>query len=68
MNPIKVKLKSIDNKIFEVPIDLLKKVKFISGIVEQASEEKKIILLREVESKDLERVLGYLNHYKNFEP
>ena len=41
MNPIKVKLKSIDNKIFEVPIDLLKKVKFISGIVEQASEEKK---------------------------
>ena len=68
MNPIKVKLKSIDNKIFEVPIDLLKKVKFISGIVEQASEEKKIILLREVESKDLERVLEYLNHYKNFEP
>ena len=68
MNPIKVKLKSIDNKIFEVPIGLLKKVKLISGIVEQASDEKKIILLREVESKDLKSVLEYLNHYKNFEP
>ena len=68
MNPIKVKLKSIDNKIFEVPIDILKKVNFISGIVEQASEEKKIILLREVESKDFEKILDYLNHYKNFEP
>ena len=68
MNPIKVKLKSIDNKIFEVPIILLKKVKLISGIVEQASDEKKIILLREVESKDLKSVLEYLNHYKNFEP
>ena len=68
MNPIKVKLKSIDNKIFEVPIGLLKKVKLISGIIEQASDEKKIILLREVESKDLKSVLEYLNHYKNFEP
>ena len=64
----KVKLKSIDNKIFEVPIDILRKAKLISGLVEQASDESKIILLREVEGKHLEQILQYLKHYKNFEP
>ena len=64
----KVKLKSIDNKIYEVPIDILRKAKLISGLVEQASDEGKIILLREVEGKHLEQILKYLKHYKNFEP
>ena len=64
----KVKLKSIDNKIFEVPIDILRKVKLISGIVEQARDEGKIILLREIEGKQLEQVIQYVKHYKNFEP
>ena len=64
----KVKLKSIDNKIFEVPIDILRKVKLISRIVEQARDEGKIILLREIEGKQLEQVIQYVKHYKNFEP
>ena len=67
-NQLKVKLKTKDKKIYEVPIDLCKKVKFISWLVEQACEEKKIILLREVEAKEFEKVLDYLKHYKNFEP
>ena len=64
----KVKLKTIDNKIYEVPIDILRKCKLISGLVEQASDESKIILLREVQAKQLEEILEYLKHYKNFEP
>ena len=64
----KVKIKTIDKKIYEVPIDILKKAKLISGLVEQASDESKIILLREVEGKHLEQILQYLKHYKNFEP
>ena len=68
MSHKKVKLKTIDNKIYEVPIDILRKCKLISGLVEQASDESKIILLREVEAKQLEEILEYLKHYKNFEP
>ncbi len=63
-----IKLKTIDNKIYEVPIDILRKCKLISGLVEQASDESKIILLREVQAKQLEEILEYLKHYKNFEP
>ena len=64
----KVKIKTSDKKIYEVPIDILRKAKLISGLVEQASDENKIILLREVEGKHLEQILQYLKHYKNFEP
>ena len=64
----RVKLKSIDNKIFEVPIYILRKVKLISDFIDQASDEGKIILLREVESKDLIKIIDYLKHYKHFEP
>ena len=68
MSYIKVKIKTSDKKIYEVPIDILRKAKLISGLVEQASDESKIILLREVEGKHLEQILQYLKHYKNFEP
>ena len=64
----KVKIKTSDKKIYEVPIDILRKAKLISGLVEQASDESKIILLSEVEGKHLEQILQYLKHYKNFEP
>ena len=58
----------IDNKIYEVPIHLLRKVKLISGMLEQASDEGRIILLSEVKGNILELILEYLRHYKNFEP
>ena len=63
-----VKLKTIDNKIYEVPIHLLRKVKLISGMLEQASDEGRIILLSEVKGNILELILEYLRHYKNYEP
>ena len=64
----KVKLKSLDNKIYKVPVDILQKVNLISDIVDQASEEDKIIFLSEVEGKFLEKIIDYLKHYKDFEP
>ena len=63
-----IKLKTIDNKIYEVPIHLLRKVKLISGMLEQASDEGRIILLSEVKGNILELILEYLRHYKNYEP
>ena len=68
MQSNKVKLKSVDNKIYKVPVDILQKVKLISDFVDQASEENKIIFLREVEGKFLEKIIDYLNHYRDFEP
>ena len=68
MSANKIKLKTIDNKIFEVPIHILRKVKLISGMLEQASDEGRIILLSEVKGKSLEQILEYLKHFKNSEP
>ena len=45
MSSNKVKLKTIDNKIFEVPVHILRKAKLISGMIDQASDENKIIIL-----------------------
>ena len=63
-----VRLKSSDNKTFIVPSDILKKVKLISSLIEDAIEDNESILLNEVDSKNLELVLEYLEHYKNEEP
>ena len=63
-----VQLKSSDYETFFVPADLLKKVKLISSLIEDAIEDNESILLNEVDSKNLELVLEYLEHYKNDEP
>ena len=63
-----VKLKSNEKKIFEVPIDILWKSKLISGIVEDASDQNREILLKYLNNKQLEKVIEYLQHYKNIEP
>ena len=68
MSSNKVKLKSIDNKIFEVPVYILRKAKLIAEFVDQACEEKKVLLLRVAGAKDLEKIICYLKHYKHFEP
>ena len=67
MEPRKVKLKSNDNKIFEVPVDILAKSNLLSGILPEFNEEE-VISLREVDGKLFEKILDYLNHYKDFEP
>ena len=68
MESKKVQLKSSDNKIFEVPVDILKKAKLISESLDEAYEKKEVIFLREVDSFCLEKIIQYLEHYKYFEP
>ena len=63
-----VKLKSKDNQIYEVSIDLLEKAKLISGIVEYASDEDDTIFLREIDEINLIRIIDYLVHYQKEEP
>ena len=41
MESPKVKLKTIDNIVFEVPVNILQKVKLISYLLDEAREEKK---------------------------
>ena len=63
-----VKLKSKDNQIYEVPIDILEKAKLISGIVNDASDEDDTIFLREIDEINLIRIIDYLVHYQKEEP
>ena len=63
-----VKLKSKDNQIYEVSIDILEKAKLISGIVEDASDEDDTIFLREIDEINLIRIIDYLVHYQKEEP
>ena len=68
MESKKVQLKSSDNVIFEVPVDILQKAKLLSDLLYEASEEKETIFLREVDSFNLGKIIQYLEHYKDFEP
>ena len=68
MESQKVQLKSSDNIIFEVPVDILQKAKLFSDLLDEACEEKETIFLREVDSFNLEKIILYLEHYKDFEP
>ena len=68
MESQKVQLKSSDNVIFEVPVDILQKAKLLSDLLYEASEEKETIFLREVDSFNLGKIIQYLEHYKDFEP
>ena len=63
-----VKLKSKDNQIYEVPIDILEKAKLISGIVDDASDEDDTIFLREIDEINLIRIIDYLVHYQKEQP
>ena len=63
-----VKLKSSDGKIFEVPIDILQKSKLFTYINQNDEDEENEIELKEVDGKNLERIIEYLKHYKDIEP
>ena len=68
MNSGEVKLKSSDGKIFEVPIDILQKSKLFTDINQNDEDEENEIELKEVDGKNLERIIEYLKHYKDIEP
>ena len=59
-----VKFKTSDGKLYEVPYDVIKKAK----LLEDSNEDENVILLNEVDSKNFDLVLQYLNHYKEKEP
>ena len=56
-----IKIKTIDGKLYEVPYDILKQ----STLLEYSNESNDIVLLNEVDSVNFDKVLEYLNHYKN---
>ena len=63
-----IQLRTNDNKLFKVPKDILTKVNLISELIEDAEKNNEAILLKEVDSKNLELIIEYLQHYKNMEP
>ena len=56
-----IKIKTTDGKLYEVPYDILKQ----STLLEYSNESNDIVLLNEVDSVNFDKVLEYLNHYKN---
>ena len=67
VNSLIIKLKSNNNEIFKVPKDILLKAKLINELIEYSKEYNEIFL-KEVDSKNLELIIEYLQHYKNMEP
>ena len=65
--PKKVKLKTSDNIIKEVDSNILMKSKLLDNLLKDANEEE-LFSLPDVDSKYLELVIKYLEHYKDFEP
>ena len=66
----KVKLKTSDNIIKEVDSDILMKSKLLRGLFEDLEPEEleEIITLNDVDSKYLDLIIKYLEHYKDMEP
>ena len=62
------KLKSSDNVVKEVDIALLQKSKLLKGLIEDYQGDEDEIPLNEVDSKNLELIIKYLEHYKEMEP
>ena len=62
------KLKSSDNVVKEVDTNLLNKSKLLKGLVEDYQGDDDEIPLNEVDSKNLELIIKYLEHYKDTEP
>ena len=62
-----IDIKTSDNKIIRnIPGDILLKSKLLSGIYEDYFEDT--IVLNEIDSKNFELVMEYVQHYKNMEP
>ena len=61
-----VKLKTSDDKIYEVPDTILKKSTLLKELT--TDNEGEVITLKEVNEECLKRIIEYLYHYKDFEP
>ena len=63
IEPKTVKLITSDNVVKEVDLNILKKSKLLEDF-----DEGEVIRLKEVNNKNLELIIKYLEHYKNMEP
>ena len=67
-----IKIRTRDKKMYKVQVDILLKSKLLVGLVQDyidfIIEDDEIIELPEVDSKNLELVIDYLQHYKDKEP
>ena len=61
-----VKLKTSDDKIYEVPDTILQKSTLLKELT--TDNEGEVITLKEVNEECLKRIIEYLEHYKDFEP
>ena len=62
------KLRSEDGKIFEVDSDILEMSQFLKDMIIDYPERDQEITINKVDSKYLDMILKYLNHYKNIKP
>ena len=67
-----VKIKTYDNKIYEVPDDIIIKSKLLDGLIEDYDyfndKVDGIIALSEVDSINVDLIIDYLQHYKDKQP
>ena len=61
-------LRSSDNVVKEVDSGLLMKSKLLKGLIEDYQGDDEEIPLNEVDGKNLELILSYLEHYKEMDP
>ena len=61
------KLKSDNGKIFEIEEDCLLKYDFLKGLLEDFSDPKQELPIKEVNDRTLERVVAFLKHYQKEE-
>ena len=63
-----IKLESADGIIREVDVFLLSKSKLLSGLIEEYAGDDEEIPLSNVDDKNLDLIIQYLEHYKDMEP
>ncbi len=65
----KKKIRTSDDKVYEIPCDYFKKSKLLSGLLEDyANDDDGEIPLYEVDSKNFELIIDYWVHYQGKEP
>ena len=63
-----VKLKSSDGIIREVDVFLLSKSKLLNGLILDYKGDDEEIPLNDLDAKNLDLIIKYLEHYKDMEP
>ena len=67
-----IKIRTSDKKIYKVQVDILLKSKLLVGLVQDyidfIIEDDEIIELSQVDSKNFDLIIDYLQHYKDKEP